>query len=384
MSNHTHTDTIFTASACLSEQELGDYCRGKLSTREQHRMERHLTDCALCSAAVAAFAATPAALGDLPGLKKSLAAKAGGMAGKVFIWSGTTIIGAFAIVGLISAGVAIKYVFFTDTNKAQPTAQVQPAPAAQAPPVETNTASGTMKMEERFIRPGAPVRKTETPVVAITPVDTQKKKTIEVDSFLPVPTPVVNTVAPAAADAEKEIETIERYNAPVVYIRDLKITDFEKYYRQKITIQPERLSGVPAKFDDKPGHITDPADPDAVRIVTADQVLDEALNYFNKGRFGKCISQFDLLLNHNPNDVNAQFYIAVCNVRLEMYGRALPLLDQVLASPNNVFHQEAQWYKALALIGKGERENAKVVLQQIVDKKGFYKKQAKEKLAQLN
>lgn len=49
--------TIFTRSACLSAKTLRDYTTGKLSGEERFRVENHLVDCQLCSAAVEGYAA---------------------------------------------------------------------------------------------------------------------------------------------------------------------------------------------------------------------------------------------------------------------------------------------------------------------------------------
>jgi len=377
MSKHTHTDKIFAATACLSETELRAYCRGRLDTREQHRLERHLTDCALCSAAVAAFAAAPAALDDVPGLKRTLASKIG----KGAIGLGTTVIGAFAVVGLVVAGVAVKQAFWPaeEVNNAAPPAVIRQSPETSAPVLAENKPG----LEEFFIRPGAPVHETNTPSPAVSPIDTQMKEKVEITPLEVIPAKPLQPIAAGDTSSARheEAETGQEYNSPVVYIRDLKITDFEKYYRKPLSLQAQHLS---ARYHDMDSRRADFAERAATtRTVTADEVLDDALNYFNQGRYGKSISQFDLLLNHNSKDLNALFYVAVCEVRLELYDRAIPLLDKVLASSNNVFHQEAEWYKALALIGQGNMDEAKLLLQEIASKKGFYKKQAEEKLATL-
>lgn len=377
MSTNTHTDGIFASTACLTDKELAAYCGGRLDKKSQHRMERHLTDCALCSAAVAAFAATPAALSDIPRVKSSVAAKAG----KIAVGLGTGFVVAFAVLGILGSAALIRLVFWPEKEKKvqAPVAVVQKADSGSVQPA----VSVALLPEEHFIKPGAPVHRTVSPVPSVAPVDTQTKEKVEVEPFEPVAAKEVHTVAEKPAEARETEAPVKEisYNSPVVYVRDLKITDFDKYYREKVRIVPFQLPGVAARYEnDKTDKL---ADAETERLIPADKILDDGLNYFNQGRYGKCISQFDLLLGHNSADINAQFYIAVCDVRLEMFGRALPLLDQVLASPNNTFHQEAEWYKALALAGAGQREKAKELLRQIISGKGFYSRQATEKLAGL-
>ena len=58
-------------------------------------------------------------------------------------------------------------------------------------------------------------------------------------------------------------------------------------------------------------------------------------------------------------------------------------LDEVIAHKETVFNEEAKWYKALNLVGLKMDSEAKIVLQEIIDDNQFYKKQAEEKLKEL-
>lgn len=379
MSNHTHTDKIFAATACLTETELAGYCKKRLSKTEQHRLERHLVDCALCAAAVASFEAAPTALSDLPELKKTLVTRTGKFAQKSIFGMGTVFTGVFAVIGFIAVSFGVYYAFTKKNNTQQQLQSPENPPVNKivSPPLAD---AGTQT--EHFIQPGAPVHEVQSPQPVMVPNDTQPNTKIEIEPMQEIPAEEVKPVSPPDNKVPEVAETPAQhvYNSPVVYIRDLKISDFEKYYRTSLTITLKSMTGVPAQFDDERTRDKHDDTHPAERKVTADEVLNEALGYFNQGRFGKCIAGFELLLDHNPNDVNALFYTAVCNVRLEMHSRAIPLLNKVLASSNNAFHQEAEWYKSLALYGKGDRAAAKSLMEEIVKKNGFYKKQAQEKL----
>lgn len=376
--NHTHTDKIFAATACLTENELAGYCKKRLSKAEQHRLERHLVDCALCAAAVASFEAAPTALSDLPELKKTLVSKTSRYAHKSIFGMNTALVAVFTVIGFVAVSFAVYYTY--SKNKTQQQQQQSPE-SLPVNRIDVPKPAASLQTEH-FIQPGAPVHSVPTPQPALVPNDTQVNTHIAIEPMQEAPAaevkPVTPVNTPVAEEAEKPLEFV--YNSPVGYIRDLKITDFEKYYRTNNTIELKSIGGLSAQYDNE--HTRDKHDDTqpAERKVTADEVLNDALGYFNQGRFGKCIAGFELLLSHNPKDVNALFYSAVCNVHLEMHGRAIPLLDKVLASPNNTFHQEAEWYKTLALYGKGDRAGAKSMMEEIVKKNGFYKKQAQEKL----
>ena len=43
---------IYSATECISEQKMFDYIDNKLNAHEQHKVEKHLLDCELCSDAL--------------------------------------------------------------------------------------------------------------------------------------------------------------------------------------------------------------------------------------------------------------------------------------------------------------------------------------------
>ena len=55
-------------------------------------------------------------------------------------------------------------------------------------------------------------------------------------------------------------------------------------------------------------------------------------------------------------------------------------MEAVLSLENNTFHPEAKWNLALANLKVGEKVNAKRLLTEIANEKGFYSKRAGEKL----
>lgn len=48
---------LFVATQCPSQQQLLDYVQGRLSVEEQREVEKHITDCELCSDALEGLAA---------------------------------------------------------------------------------------------------------------------------------------------------------------------------------------------------------------------------------------------------------------------------------------------------------------------------------------
>jgi hypothetical protein len=170
-------------------------------------------------------------------------------------------------------------------------------------------------------------------------------------------------------------------NAPVIYIYDLKVSDYQKLYFRKSDPFTIRNGGLTADYENIKGYT--PNKNKEEPVYTADMVLKDGLNAFNNAKYSKSLSFFTILLDLNKKDVNALFYSALSHYHTDRPAVAIALLDRVLENENNVFHQEAEWYKALALIKNNDTQAAKELLLKINARQGFYAEKAGEKLKEL-
>lgn len=148
-------------------------------------------------------------------------------------------------------------------------------------------------------------------------------------------------------------------NAPVIYMFDFKITDYQNLYFTE---------GLPVVLDDK---------------MVAGQVLHDAIKALREENFEGCSERMKLLYIKNPNDVNALFYGGLSVYCMKNMEEANALFDKVLKSKNNVFHQESLWFKAIGLLETGKKGEAMAILKFIVDSNGFYRARAADKLKEL-
>lgn len=366
---------MFTETKCLSFQELDLYAKGSLSAKEKHRIEEHLTDCELCSAAVSGFAIAPVTAGDISSLHKSIDS----MSRKKHWYSSNWFIGIASMLVLVGIWIIAAKPFAKKQSLAHnaPSTEQYVEDQKIPPPSwdfknETGVATDPQKTapKENFIKQKV---KEEKPV-AVTPAP---EPNTPVTSTQPV-TPVKPEVKPSAEEKEEII--VQKYNAPVRYIEDLKVTDFEKYYTIASSPFKNTPGHIPAYKENKDKKSPFDEIPETERSVGADEVLAKGLKSFNKKDWSKAMTQFNILLDVNSKDVNALFYKGVCAWNMDRPLIAQKCLLQVLENNNNVFHQEAKWYLALTYIKAGETDSAKETLQEIVKEKGFYSKRAKEKL----
>lgn len=354
----------------LSAEQLENFLENKLSPDETKRVQHLLDDCELSREALQGYTLVPGAFADVAGLKKSIAAKSG-----MNSLSWTTItLGVVAI-----AAISVFFAMFYEQDNTAKTAEVKTDQSEVV--VVPETANTLSPSEDHFVNPEAKVVAVVAPNNENILSDSQKVSTNQNLVIEPIPVdnkkqPIVETepIVPTKPEAS--------YNAQVGFIVDLKVTDFDKYYTTQIEVKELQLTGTDAKFETKDG-LGDPKDEkeaETVRLVPADQFLREGLVAFRDARYGKCISKMEVLLQNNPKDVNALFYTAVSYVKLEMFSKAIPLLDKILSAQNNVFHEEAEWYKALALEGNGDDAAAKELFKKISDEGGFYAAQARRML----
>jgi hypothetical protein len=146
-------------------------------------------------------------------------------------------------------------------------------------------------------------------------------------------------------------------NSPVIYLYDLKVTDYQKlYYNPDGTALSIHDTAVP-------------------------NLINQAMKNFSAQKFDVAIAKLRPLLNRD--DPNAFFYTGAAHFYQKNYPQALIMLNRIGNLSNNIFKQEAYWYKALCFIDLQKNDEAKTLLQHIADAQGFYAAQAKKQLAAL-
>ncbi|HEY1039364.1 MAG TPA: hypothetical protein VGF30_08180 [Bacteroidia bacterium] len=172
-------------------------------------------------------------------------------------------------------------------------------------------------------------------------------------------------------------------NSPVLYIYDLKVTDFQKLYFKKMKPYTIVENGLSAAFENTEAYKAYKSENKLLNPYTLDMLLKDALFAFSKGKYKQSLVLFDELLNYNKNDVNALFYSGMCQYYKGEYADADYRFNRVFQGENNVFNQEAEWYKALSLQKSGDTKEAIELLLKINKKKGFYADKAGLKLEEI-
>ncbi len=172
--------------------------------------------------------------------------------------------------------------------------------------------------------------------------------------------------------AEVKIKTIAYYNFLAV--------DYSVIYVDKKTFEEIDL-GTPANQSDAISFgLSDSERISNTVQYTYKEYLKSSLKHLSKKNYKNAIANFKTILDHYPQDVNAQFYIGFAYYNLDKHDKAIPYFEDAIHNSFNFFYEDAQWYKALSLTEEGQFIKANELYRKIVKEKGFYAKQAKRKL----
>ncbi len=200
---------------------------------------------------------------------------------------------------------------------------------------------------------------------------------------MPETLPTKQITLPPIEDKEEDIVFAFTPNAPIVFISNLKVTNYRLYYfKQSEAIDLSVNTGVAAQYGSK-AEIERPV-MNSSNTYLAHKVIAQAMRLFNSKHIVNCIEELAILYKYNKDDANAQFYLGMCYYQLGKYGIAETYFQKNLDNVNNIFHQESEFYQALCFINLKQTDEGIKQLQTIVNNKGFYSERAKETLNKLN
>lgn len=172
-------------------------------------------------------------------------------------------------------------------------------------------------------------------------------------------------------------------NAPVVFINNLKVTNYKSYYfKQSNAINLAINTGLSAQYENHKD--VENTTLSKSNSYLAHKIIQNAMYLFNAKKTSNCIEELNLLYNYNSNDANAQFYLGMCYFQTGKYNYSINYFSKNIENENNIFHQESEYYQALCFINLNEIEKGKQQLNAIIKNKGFYSKRAQESLKKID
>jgi hypothetical protein len=430
MKSQINTD-IFLETGCIKRDLLLNYRDDNLSDTQKHEVEEHLIDCPLCADALEGLMLVTgtAALDDIHSKVGSITEKPAG-AGSFSYWAIAASITAVMLLSVFT------YMQFKNANEpelavaeksiseevvAEPTL---PAIASdQAVPDNQDAVSKQLQANSQNTEQAAVVSKVHAPKILVAESDVNKdfesvagnavEEKMEEVSVLAnekesTKSAIVVQDASVTADhtapavfnlgSSYEIEKLDKTVSNVshgsympaqviTYIDNVKVIDYHlNFFKQSSKSEPAK--STPSKFENRSKKSVAEAEEaksgDEVNRKTSYlNLLTDPIVLFNKGRYESSLEQFSQILKINPGDQNASFYSGLCHFHLKDYSKALKLLKPIAANSLSPFYEEAEFYKARTLIASGKIDEGKQLLEQIVNKKGFYANQAADELTKI-
>jgi TolA-binding protein len=353
---------------CLTYDQLLAYSTRKINGDERGHIYMHISNCELCACAVNGFSAYPFASDELVAIHREIDAKTNATAANLLTFARVFIAGisllSIAGISVICENITQKSAPITTIKNNSVTPQLLIPESHEEKNASKEEISSVTKTFKKIVN----VIQYEKFERAITPVE-------QLDPIKP------GRVSEASLKTEMEI-IAPHFNPDAIYIYDLKVSDYNRLYFNRIQPGGSLFRTHTPVFKENKKSAADELGPEQ-RIIPADRVLKQGLACFNKQQFSNAIEQFGLLLENNPQDVNAQFYSALAFYNLDKTNKSIEYLNKVLNNSNDTFYPEAQWYLALLTLKTGNKEHAKELLERIVSGKGFYSRRAAERLKSL-
>lgn len=114
--------------------------------------------------------------------------------------------------------------------------------------------------------------------------------------------------------------------------------------------------------------------------LTSNEML--GVDKYNEQNYESALNIFKEVLTNNPEHPMCNFYSGLCYQQLGNFSEAILSFQNVINEKDNLFIEQAEWFKALCQLNTNTSK-AYLSLNAILDKKGYYSKNAKEILRKL-
>jgi len=122
----------------------------------------------------------------------------------------------------------------------------------------------------------------------------------------------------------------------------------------------------------------------AERSVSSEITLLQQANiaYLNAD-YKKVVQILNQLPASNYENPVSDFYLAASLQQLNKFEDAITAYSSVIKQGDNLFIEEAQWYRSLCYLKLGDEKKAKVELLAVIERKGHFEDQAKAVMRRL-
>ena len=242
----------------------------------------------------------------------------------------------------------------------------QPETGPSEPGKKSIVLDTVMVIKENFINPSP---------IHIKPVQAKEQNTLPASepADMIVSKPVDLSLLSSGNLKEEKLKYM--INSPVFYLHDMKISNYTTLYFKKNRFV--RFTGLSAVYSSTNEFAPAGSNLKQDAEYYLHEEIAKAMLQFKKGKYDDAINSLKTVSSYNENDVNCDFYLAMCYFYKKNFGKAVEGFDNCISSSNNTFLQEAMYYKALSLYEGDKKEEARSLFRKIADENEFYAEKAK-------
>ncbi|MBX9850155.1 MAG: tetratricopeptide repeat protein [Cytophagaceae bacterium] len=419
MNKYINKGKLFSEQGCLSLEQIMDYLHERLPMKERNHVERHMLDCELCSDAVEGYALMEEkerAAFTIRDLNKSIRSGAEKIQ---YRW----MVAAVTAVMIFGGGLLYlnynltseKELSLSDKQEVKDTAVNKPEETNQnikdqQDKIAIDSRKENKKMElerDGVIIPstnsdaylnqevpkaeepvyGMPTETTNTELNGVSSVPEDRDKSFKEEEYAPVLSEDKRKMlSKDEVVTDKVIENkknVMPQNNVIVQEKSDRSTTLKKSKKKAATPHYHVETSRAYKTDDvKPsGKVGDMEMDDLKEESEGKNILNDAITKYQQKQYDAAIKDFEEILKTEPDNSQALYYNGLSYLELKNYDKAIANFEKV--KPGDSLYEDAQWKKTIALTGKGDKENAKKLLQDIINSNGKYKVQAEEELKKL-
>ncbi len=108
--------------------------------------------------------------------------------------------------------------------------------------------------------------------------------------------------------------------------------------------------------------------------------LKEGLQQFQLNNYKEAINW----LKKSPKNIVSEYYLGISYIETDQYTQAKDAFHRIIEQENNLFTEQAQWYKGLCLLKLNEIDEATLLFTSIKNSSSLYNDDASEILKKLN
>ncbi|MFN0189105.1 MAG: tetratricopeptide repeat protein [Bacteroidia bacterium] len=358
MENQKYKEMLNQSGYCPSSDLLWDYAHGKANVSSTQELEKHLAHCVLCTGAVEGFAAM-----DSPASLKQLALKNPYASPSYSLKFVKVMVALLCVISILWWWNSKE-----SANTLEGDSNIDDSTAL--PYVNVESDLKLVEEEKKVSEIVETLESNELENIELESISANRWKdelfTIEKKGIV------------LAGRNQVKLEIVDRPLTPIIYMYNLKVMDFtEKYGPLDLPFEvPSNLHPRFANPNEK-GMEQIFADEDTVYYR---DLLESAMDNFDKGRFKLVAEQLSFILNRYPNDDNGLFYSSLAMSELRDYEGAIKNLRKLKMKKYSAFVEEVNFHLAMNLIYSGNRNEGEDLLRSIANSKGFYSAQSQEKL----